>query len=584
MRKQLIPAFILLTSFLLLTANNSLHAQKTADSLLNILGKSSGGTRFKTLKALGKFYKSKDPVKSLEYAGEERKQAQIMKDRSLEADALNDMAIPMLMMQQNRQAILLLRESAGMYDSLKNEAGIAKVTSNLGIAWSQIGANENSLACYSQALTWYKKNKDLTNQARVYMSLGLVYEQLKKFDQALGAHHKALEIFTAEKDEHMMADAGLNLGLAYKSIGNFTDAEYYFKKSLDFYQLNQIAFGMAVASNNLAQLYKAKGDLKKSFEWYDKSLALIRTVRNTWAEATVYLDLADIHYQQAHWNEALSDLTTAENLNSPENDPVLQSQIFDLFSRIYDTIHQDRLALDYYKRYATLKDTLSSAEKTKVIEELSIRFETEKKVAENELLKAEIQVRKFRQWMLTGFALAAFLTIIILAGIFITKRKQLIIKKNKAEQDTIEAQDGLAKMTQELTSKALHMAGSAEKKAALAEKLAALIPFINEEGLPFLQSLADEFNNPVDDHLWEEFEKYFEKMHPAFLAKLVSGFPDLTPNDRKICAMIRINLSTKEIALMLNRSVRTIESAKYQIKKKLNLGDDQNLTSFLIAL
>jgi len=400
----------------------------------------------------------------------------------------------------------------------------------------------------------------------------------------LGAHYKALEIFTEEKNERLMADAWLNLGLAYKSSGNYTDAEYYFKKSLGFYQQNQVSFGMAVASNNLAQLFKAKGDFKKAMDWYGKSLDLIRQMHNTWAEAAVYLDLADIHYQQAHWEEALNDLNTSENLNSPENDPVLHSQIFHLYSRVYDTIHQDRLALDYFKRYTTLKDTLSSAEKMKVIEELNIRFETEKKVAENELLKADIQVRKFRQWMLLAFALAALLTTILLTGIFFLKRKQLIIKKNKAEQDALEAQDGLAKMTQELTSKALHMAGSAEKKAAFAEKLAALIPFVNEKGLPVLQSLADEFNNPVDDHLWEEFVKYFEKMHPAFLAKLVSGFPDLTPNDRKICAMIRINLSTKEIALMLNRSLRTIESAKYQVKKKLNLGDDQNLTSFLIAL
>ncbi len=584
MKKQILRRFSVSIVLLVLTVNTSVFAQKTADSLLNVLNNSSGETRFKTLKALGKFYKHTDPIKSLEYATEERKQARVIENRSLEADALNDMAIPMLMMQQNRQGVLLLQESIHIYDSLNDEAGLAKVTNNLGIAWSQIGSHENSLACYSQALRWYTKNKDLANQARVYMSLGLVYEQLKKFDQALGAHHKALEIFTAEKDEQMMADAGLNLGLAYKSTGNFTDAEYYFKKALDFYQVNQIAFGMAVASNNLAQLYKAKGDLKKSFEWYGKTLILIRKVRNTWAEASVYLDLADIHYQQAHWKEALRNLAAAENLNSPENDPVLQSQIFQLFSRVYDTIHQDRLALDYFKRYTTLKDTLSSAEKTKVIEELNIRFETEKKVAENELLKADIQVRKFRQWMLTAIALAALLTIIILAWIYITKRKELIIKKNQAEHNALDAQEGLAKMTQELTSKALRMAGSAEKKAILAEKLAALIPFTNVEGLPVLQSLADEFNNPVDDHLWEEFVKYFEKMHPAFLAKLVSGFPDLTPNDRKICAMIRINLSTKEIALMLNRSLRTIESAKYQIKKKLSLGDEQNLTSFLIAL
>ena len=584
MKKQILLHFYILIVFMLLMVDTSLPAQKNADSLLKIISASSGKARFDGLKALGKNYKLLDPAKAIKYAVEERMQAIAMKDRVLEADALNDIAIPMLMMQQNRQAILFLQESALIYDSLNDEEGKAKVINNLGIAWSQIGSFENSLDCYHKALSWYNKNKDMPNQARVYMSQGLVYEQLKKFDQALWAHQKALEIFTGENNERMMADASVNLGVAYKSMGNFTKAEIYFSRALDFYEHRQIIFGMAVATNNLAQLYKSKGDFKNAFVWYGKALPLIRQIRNTWAEAAVYLDLADIHYQQAHWNEALSNLTNAERLNTPENDPGLQSQIFHFYSRVYDTLQQYRLALDFFKRYTALKDTLASAEKTKVIEELSIRYETEKKGAENDLLKSDIQVHKLRQWMLTAFALAALLTAIFLAGIFIRKRKQLILNKIKSEQEAQEAKEDIGKMSQALASKALHLAGDAEKKAAFAEKLAALVPFINEEGQTVLQSLTDEFTKPIDDNLWEEFEKYFEKMHPAFLAKLSLRFPDLTTNDRKICAMVRLDLSTKEIALMLNRSIRTIESAKYQIKKKLNLGDDQNFTSFLILL
>ncbi|MCX6277324.1 MAG: tetratricopeptide repeat protein [Bacteroidetes bacterium] len=584
MKKQILLHFSTLIVLLLLMPDTNLSAQKNVDSLLNVVSGSAGKARFDALKALGKIYKSLDPAKALKYAVEEREQALAMKDRVLEADALNDIAIPMLMMQQNRQAVMLLQESVRIYDSLNDKEGKAKVINNLGIAWSQIGSFENSLACYTQALNWYIKKKDLTKQARVYMSLGLVYEQLKKYDQALTAHHKALEIFTGENDERMMADAGVNLGAAYKWTGNFREAEIYFNRALDFYRQRQIIFGMAVATNNLAQLYKSKGDFKNAFSWYAKALPLIRQIRNTWAEAAVYLDLADIHYQQAHWNEALSNLTNAERLNTPENDPGLQSQIFHFYSRVYDTLQQYRLALDFFKRYTALKDTLASVEKTKVIEELSIRYETEKKGAENDLLKSDIQVHKLRQWMLTAFALAALLTAVFLAGIFIRKRKQLILNKIKSEQEAQEAKEDMVKMSQALTSKALHLAGDAEKKAAFAEKLAALVPLVNPEGQTVLQSLVDEFIKPIDDNLWEEFEKYFENIHPAFLAKLAVRFPDMTTNDRKICAMVRLDLSTKEIALMLNRSIRTIESAKYQIKKKLNVGDDQNLTSFLIAL
>lgn len=573
-----------LTIFLLFMVTFSLSAQKAPDSLLNVVKNSSGEPRFKALKALSVFYQSSVPLKSVEYAREERKQAQVLNNHSLEAEAMNDMAIPMLMMHQNREGVLLLQESMHIYDSLRDEERKASATTNLGIAWSQIGSFENSLSCYLQALNWYIKKNDLDKQARVYMSLGLVYEQLKKYDQALSALHRALDIFTGEKNEQMMADANVNLGTAYKWTGNFTEAESCFKKSLEFYEQNQLVFEMAVVSSNLAQLYKAKGDFKNAFSWYKKALPLIRQIHNTWAEATVYFDLAELHYQQAQWNDALSDLTLAEGLNTPENDPGLQSQIFLLYSRVYDTLQQNRLALIFFKRYTALQDTLASAEKTKVIEELNIRFETEKKVAENELLTADIRVHKLRQWMLITFGLVALLAAIFLAGIFIRKRKQLILNKIKSEHDALEAKDDMVKMSQALTAKALHLAGGAEKKAAFAEKLAALIPFINKEGQTVLQSLTDEFVKPVDDNLWEEFEKYFEKMHPAFLAKLVVRFPEMTTNDRKICAMVRLNLSTKEIALMVNRSVRTIEHAKYQIKKKLNLKDDQTLSSFLIAL
>ncbi len=574
----------IISALICIILTTAIPAQNKADSLLNVVRNSSGKVKFDALMALGKYYKSSDPAKSVEYAYQERNQAREMRDRSLEADALNDIAIPTLMMQQNRQGILLLQESIHIYDSLKDKEGKAKVTTNLGIAWSQIGSYENSLICYHQALGWYTKNNDLTHQARVYMSLGLVYGQLKKFDQSLTAHHKALEIFTGEKNERMMADARVNLGVAYKSTGNYTESETCFKNALNFYQQNQNIFGMAVATNNLAQLYKEKGDFQNAVIWYDKALPLIRQVHNTWAESTAYVDLADMNYQQARWNEALGNLALAEKLNASESDPGLQAQIFLLFSKVYDTLQQNKLALHFFRRYTALKDTLSSTEKAKVIEELNIRYETEKQAAENELLKADIRVHKLRQWMLAAFALAAVISLFFLYSIFIRKRKQLDLNKIMAEREALEAKEAMAKMSQELTAKALHLAGSAEKKASFAEKLATLVPYISKSGQPILQSLVEEFNNPTDDNLWDEFVKYFEKMHPSFLIKLGVSFPDLTTNDRKICAMVRLNLSAKEIALMLNRSLRTIESSKYQIKKKLCLGDDQNLTSFLISL
>ena len=81
-----------------------------------------------------------------------------------------------------------------------------------------------------------------------------------------------------------------------------------------------------------------------------------------------------------------------------------------------------------------------------------------------------------------------------------------------------------------------------------------------------------------------EFETRFEQVHEAFFVQLNSRFPDLTPNDRRICAFLKLNMSTKDIALLTNRSPRSIESARYRLKKKLGLGAEDDILNFLQSI
>lgn len=80
---------------------------------------------------------------------------------------------------------------------------------------------------------------------------------------------------------------------------------------------------------------------------------------------------------------------------------------------------------------------------------------------------------------------------------------------------------------------------------------------------------------------WEIFEYNFNQVHEEFFNQLKKHFPDLTHKDLKICAYIKMNLSTKEIAPLLNISIRGVETHRYRLKRKLNLGNDNSLTSYL---
>ncbi len=85
------------------------------------------------------------------------------------------------------------------------------------------------------------------------------------------------------------------------------------------------------------------------------------------------------------------------------------------------------------------------------------------------------------------------------------------------------------------------------------------------------------------DHDWELFEASFNQVHDDFFKRLMLEFPDLTPGDLRLAAYLKMNLSSKEIAPLLNISVRGIENKRYRLRKKLNLPEEANLTEFIMA-
>jgi hypothetical protein len=87
----------------------------------------------------------------------------------------------------------------------------------------------------------------------------------------------------------------------------------------------------------------------------------------------------------------------------------------------------------------------------------------------------------------------------------------------------------------------------------------------------------------TSEHDWEMFESNFTRVHEHFFKKLKGEFPDLTPGDLKLAAYLKMNLSSKEIAPLLNISIRGVENKRYRLRKKIGLPAPQNLTEFMIG-
>ncbi|HET7898355.1 MAG TPA: triple tyrosine motif-containing protein, partial [Flavisolibacter sp.] len=166
---------------------------------------------------------------------------------------------------------------------------------------------------------------------------------------------------------------------------------------------------------------------------------------------------------------------------------------------------------------------------------------------------------------------------------------QLELEKNEKEivklrNEKLEAE--LAHKNTELASSAMHLVQKGELLSKIKDELVKL----NKDSQ--VQQSPDEVKKIIKilgteekmDEDWELFAQHFDKVHSDFLLNLKKKFPNLTPNESKLCAYLRMNLSTKEIAQLMNISVRGVEISRYRLRKKLELPTAVNLFDFLIKI
>jgi len=136
----------------------------------------------------------------------------------------------------------------------------------------------------------------------------------------------------------------------------------------------------------------------------------------------------------------------------------------------------------------------------------------------------------------------------------------------------------------ELASTTMHLVQKSEILLKIKKDLSDIVKTTKDDNL---QVKIKQIERAIDadvrlDKNWERFESHFDQVHENFFKNLREQFPNLTPKDQKLCAYLRMNLSTKEIAPLLNISVRGVEISRYRLRKKLDLQPDDNLVSFIM--
>jgi DNA-binding CsgD family transcriptional regulator len=214
-----------------------------------------------------------------------------------------------------------------------------------------------------------------------------------------------------------------------------------------------------------------------------------------------------------------------------------------------------------------------------------MQFDTQRKEAEIALQNEEIKILKIQakndrlSKFLFGIGMFSFIMISGLLYFGFTQR----IKRNKVEREKQEAiyRQEIEYKKKELTSQTLHLV----KKSTFIQELKVYLEKIKRSPdlfkVEFGRLVLLLERQSAEDQDWEVFKSYFSEVHNNFDDKLRSIAKDITDKEIRLASFLRMKLTTKEIASILNVLPDSVLKSKYRLKKKLSLEKEQDLTGFL---
>jgi ligand-binding sensor domain-containing protein/DNA-binding CsgD family transcriptional regulator len=315
--------------------------------------------------------------------------------------------------------------------------------------------------------------------------------------------------------------------------------------------------------------------------------------------------------------ENITDKITTITDNGGQSDieiPYAQNNIRISYSLPF--YRQEKVKFQYflegYSRQWSDWSTQSQKEFTN-LNQGTYHFKVRAKVNEENLSpEAVITFTILPPWYANQIALACYTLLIILAYYVVRYYYRLKLKRHQhhiheklqkekeefLKQEAIANEQQIVKIRNEqlqadLASKSRELANSAMNivyKNELLQKISEGINHLkdssgkklSDEQLRRIQKIIND--GMSDERDWNLFESSFNEAHESFFKKLKAQHPDLVPNDLKLCAYLRMNMNSKEMASLLNISLRGVEIRRYRLRKKLNLEHDKNLVEFLMEL
>lgn len=502
------------------------------------------------------------------------------------AKAANNMGCLYSKLGKAEMAKKYLAKSLEIDTYLGNDYGATKTMYDLGILFMRLDQYDLALQYLMEVANYQEAENDLTRLAYTLISLGNVYLHIGNPEKAVENYLRAASLSESQGYTANLITAYNNLTAIYcDSAVNFDKALYYANKGLELANQEKDYNNLLSFNANIGEAYSSINLPDSALHFYTIAKGYIDNVHSPIIHAELFVGIGNVYARNKKYDSARHYLQKAIKISKEIQSLSCESDAYLKLSEIDSAQGNSGLALSHYRRGIALRDSIWNRESKSRISELEIKYESDKqKLLINNLEQENKFIKYVNIWVIASIVLFVFAAVILLA--FLRKRniineQKLIIQK----QENAQFQSKLEANKQELTGKALTIVKLEEVIKQFRAELCLLMPQVNDgSARKIKEALSTIDSNAKGQHMWKEFESRFNELNDGFINKLTTLHPSLSPAEIRLCAMLRMQLSSKEIAELSNRSPRTVEYTRTNIRKKMGLNPGDNLTKHLLSI
>ncbi len=460
-------------------------------------------------------------------------------------------------------------QALDLSENINYTYGIANAYNNLGIYYRTKGIYDMAIDYFFNSLYIMEDLNDINGIARSYNLIGIIYYFLDNYDLSLEYYNKALEINIQQQDKKWIAGNSNNVGMIYEILGDYSKAlEFYFKALETNIELNNKAW-LANNYGNIGSLYLKTGN-PKSLDYFFMRLKLKKEQNDIDGLARSNYLIGNYYNSQKMFAKALPYLVTSFNEGNSINSLPHTRNASEALSTAYEGLKQYKESFYYNELYKSLNDSLNIESNSEKITRLEMQYNFRKNQRIHEL---EDQ----RTELFETFLVILIVLIILVAILLFGRQRALVNKQNLIQTKLLLEnqllQEELVNKDKSLQETVKYLVNKNDLITEVTERLDQIKPSFSSDNQRIINEVIIELQSSIDSDIWDEFEVRFNQVHINFYNKLSEMHPGLSSSDKKLCAFLRLNMTTKEIATLTNQSVNSLETARTRLRKKINISN-----------